>query len=141
MRLSTKHADQQTVSIYDFSGGLNTAASVSSIAGNELADVLNMELDSTTNCLKTVSGTRDVYTASGMTIWAAAWDGINSKAVLVDTDRDVYITDFKTTTKVGTLTGSLYPICTDWEDGILIASGGKLQYYNGKTLDTLTGVA
>lgn len=138
MRLSTKHANQQTQILEDFSGGLNKAASAGSIAANELSDVLNMELDSATSHLKTVAGTVDVMQFTGKTIYAAAWDEINGKAVLVDTDRTVYVTDLAATTQVGTLTGKLYPICASWEDGLLIASGGHLQYYNGQTLKTLT---
>ena len=38
---------------------------------------------------------------------------------------------------LGTLSGDLYPICASWEDGILIASGGALQYFNGTQLITL----
>lgn len=138
MRLSTKHPTQQTIVVADFSGGLNKAASLASIGDNELADVLNMELDSVTNRLKTVSGTVDVLTFTGGTIFAAAWDEINGKVLLVDTDKAVYASDLATTERLGTLTGGLYPICASWEDGLLIASGGKLQYYNGKTLETLT---
>ena len=138
MRLSTKHPTQQTIAVADFSGGLNKAASVASIGDNELADVLNMELDSATNRLKTVSGTVDVLTLTGGTIFAAAWDEINGKALLVDADKAVYASDLVTTERLGTLTGGLYPICASWEDGLLIASGGHLQYYNGKALETLT---
>lgn len=138
MRLATKHPSQQTTVLEDFSGGLNKAASAGSIAPNELSDVLNMELDSATNHLRTVSGTVDVMQFTSKTIYAAAWDEINGKAILVDTDRNVYATDLATTQQIGKLTGALYPICASWEDGLLLASGGNLQYYNGSTLTTLT---
>lgn len=136
--LSTKHQRQQHVSLTDFSGGLNSSASMSGIGANQLFDVLNMELDSVTNCLKTVAGTQDLFLADGMTFEAGVWDEINDRFVLVDSDKKVYASDADgNMTEIGTLTGNLYPICASWEDGLLIASGGKLQYYNGTTLETL----
>ena len=138
--LSTKHPRQQQVSLIDFSGGLNTSASMSGLQPNQLSDVLNMELDSVTNKLKTVAGTIDVMTVSGVTIWAAAWDEINKKMILVDTAKRVYATNFTggLGNSLGTLTGNLYPVTANWESGLLIASGGKLQYYNGTAIVTLT---
>lgn len=136
--LSTKHARQQQLSLTDFSGGLNTSTSMAGIDANQLYDVLNMELDSVTNRLKTVAGTVDVQSFTDMTIVAAAWDEINDKFILVDADKKVYASDLTgISAQLGTLTGNLYPICASWEDGLLIASGGKLQYYNGNSLVTL----
>ena len=54
MLLSSKHQNQQPVVRRDFSGGLNTTSTVEGIAENQLADVLNMEVDHSTGCLKTV---------------------------------------------------------------------------------------
>ena len=73
-------------------------------------------------------------------IFAAAYDEINRKLLLVDEDKHVYTFDLETdtlSTLLGALSGDLYPICTSWESGILIASGGKLQYFNGTQLITL----
>lgn len=137
-RLSTKHANQQQLSLTDFSGGLNTTTSMAGIEQNQLYEVLNMEIDSVTNRLKTVAGTVDVLTFADKNIVAAAWDGINKKFILVDSDKKVYVADLTgAIAEKGTLSGNLYPICASWEDGLLIASGAKLQYYNGSTLVTL----
>lgn len=134
--LSTRHANQQTVSIYDFSGGLNTTASMDGIAENQLSECVNMEIDSATNRLKTVSGTSDML-KTDFTIYAAMHDTINHKMLLVDSNKKVYVSDFKTTQEIGSLSGTLYPITASWEDGLLIATGGHLQYYNGKALTTI----
>ena len=137
--LSTKHQRQQHVSISDFSGGLNTSTSMSGIGANELYDVLNMELDSVTSRLKTVAGTVDLFLPEDITLVAGAWDEINDKFILIDSEKKVYASDIEgEMDEIGTLTGTLYPICASWEDGLLIASGGKLQYYNGTTLVTLS---
>ena len=45
MRLSCKHANQQSLSFADYSGGLNSTAAQEMIAENELSRVLNMEAD------------------------------------------------------------------------------------------------
>ena len=136
-RLSTKHANQQHLSLTDFSGGLNTTTSMAGIEQNQLYDVLNMELDSVTNRLKTVAGTVDVQNFADKIIVAGAWDEINKRFVLVGSDRKVYSSDLEGLTEIGELSGNLYPICASWEDGLLLASGGKLQYYNGSELVTL----
>lgn len=134
--LSSRHANQQTVQLYDFSGGLNTTSSVDGIAANQLSECVNMEIDSATNRLRTVAGTTDVYLPERQ-VCAAAHDSINHKMLYVDTEKTVYATDFSSSTSLGKLSGALYPITASWEDGLLIASGGHLQYYDGKEMKTI----
>ena len=138
-KLSARHTNQQTVQLYDFSGGLNTSVTVEGIADNQLYQSSNVEIDHSTNRLKTVSGTRDVFTGADG-IQAVAYDTINKVFILVTTGKSVHIlspSDWKMGDSIGTLSGNLYPVFASWEDGTLIASGGKLQYYNGKTLVTI----
>lgn len=139
MLLGRKHANQQTVVRADFSGGLNSTATYEGIAENQLAEVVNMEVDHSTGRLKTVAGTIDLTKTAN--IMALLHDGINRKFLLVKTDKRVYPLAYDGTlgASLGTLTGNLYPIGAAWEDGLLIASGGKLQYYNGTGLVTLDG--
>lgn len=40
--------------------------------------------------------------------------------------------------ELGSLTGGFTPAFCSWEDGVLIASGGRLQYFNGSELTTIT---
>ena len=138
MKLYGKHGEQQTVIAKgDFTGGLNTAAQVDGIAENQLADVLNMEIEVATGKLQTVAGTKDnLYSEN---IFAAMYDAINEVVILVKNNKQVYFTDFEgnISYSLGTLTGNLYPKYAQWEDGIIISSGGKLQYFNGEELKTL----
>ena len=132
MRLSRKHQNQTSIIRADFSGGLNTSALVDGIAENQLGECLNVEADHSTGRLKTVAGTVDVMTSENE-IFAAIYDEINNIILTVTADKSVYYG----IVKLGTLTGDLYPIYCAWEDGVLIASGGKLQYYNGSSLTTI----
>ena len=138
MKLYAKHRQQQTIiAKADFTGGLNTAAQVDGVAENQLADVLNMEIDVATGKLQTVSGTVDVFESEN--IFAAMYDSINNLILLVKNDKQVYFADFEgnISSSLGTLTGNLYPKFVEWENGIIIASGGNLQYFNGADLKTL----
>ena len=138
MRLGVKHQNQFQIVHADFSGGLNTSTSVDGIAENQLARATNVEVDHATGKLKTVAGTIDVLKVENL--FGAAYDEINQKFLLVDKAKLVYVFDHKTnalSNAIGVLSGTLYPICTSWEDGLLIASGGKLQYFNGENLLTI----
>lgn len=138
MKLSAKHENQQAIVRANFSGGLNTASTVDSIAENQLASAVNVEVDSATGRLKTVSGTVDLLTFQK--IFAAVYDEINDKILLVTEDKKIYAADLiecEIIGEVGELSGELYPTSARWEDGVLIAAGGNLQYFNGNELRTI----
>lgn len=132
MRLSTKHANQQSVMLQDFTGGLNVSCTENLIADNELAEVVNMEIDSNSKLLRTVQGTDTLYTTTEYTFKSAAFDILNSALILFTEDNKILATkNFSEVKEVGTLTGTGEVITAMWEDGLLIASGGKLQYAKG----------
>lgn len=142
MVVSTKHAGrEQAIVRADFTGGLNTAASVEDIAENQLAEVVNLEVDAATGRLRTVAGTLDILESPK--IFAAVYDSINSLILIVKEDRKIFLADFQGNVQkvsIGKLSGELYPKYTAWENGVLMASGGALQYFDGaelKTLDTV----
>lgn len=133
MRLSSEHSGQQVVTRDDFSGGINNSVAIEMIADNELADCVNMDVDQSTKLLKTVSGAKTVYKPP-FTIKYAMYDKINAVWLLVSTDRNIYKSDLNSVSaSLGVLNGTESPKYTEWEDGILIASGSLLQYYNGTT--------
>ena len=141
MRLSCKHSNQQTMQYADFSGGLNTSVAQEMIAQNELAVCENMDVDTNTGLLKVVDGNKKIMSPpTGKTFSAMMYDTINNVFLVVDSGHTVYKTDMADNavlTSIGTLTGALYPVGTAWESGVIIASGGQLQYYNGSALTTL----
>lgn len=138
MLISSKH-NQVTINRTDFTGGLNTSTAEEMIADNEFSLVENMELDSTTGLLKTVAGTKTLFSAESKTFTKIIYDTINSLFLLCDSDRKVNKLDSKalTLTEIGELSGPSIPNFETWEDGVLLASSGKLQYYNGSSLITI----
>ena len=138
MKLSNKHANAQVVSYSDFSGGLNTADAVEMIQTNELYQSENVEIYK--GQLKTCSGTTSTLTDIGKTFDYVMYDRINDVLIITDTGHNVYKLPkgSSTLSSIGTLTGTSSVRYATWEDGIIIASGGKLQYFNGTSLVTLT---
>lgn len=137
MKLSSKHQDMQRLIYNDFSAGLNSSAMEDNIAENELREVVNMEVDKRTQLLRTCKGTIDICKFD-YDVTSAAYDVINNMFLLFTSDYKIITTkDFKTFTEAGQLTGTSPVITTSWEDGILIASGGKLQYSTKKGVQIL----
>ncbi len=138
MILGAKHQNQTTITRVDFSGGLNTSSNLDGLAENQLANAVNVEVDRSSGRLKTVAGTIDIFEFSN--IFAAVYDEINDVLLVITEDKKVYtadVIDGRVGEAVGVLSGNLYPISVRWEDGCLLASGGKLQYFNGEMLKTI----
>lgn len=132
MRPTSKHPNQQTTMMADFTGGLNTSLSDEMIAQNQMCEMVNLEIGSTGK-LRTVYGTRDVVLCEGISsdIKSAAWDNINNVLLLFCKDGEAFVYDALAETKlysIGSLNGDQEVITVNWEDGILVASGGHLQY-------------
>ena len=143
MKLSSKHSNEQNFLFNDFSGGLNSTVAQEMIADNELSFCENMEIDQSTRLLKVVDGNKNIFTPAGnITLKSVMYDVINHISLVVDGNNAVYKIDLTADKPVlseplGALTGNLFPCYASWESGVLIASGGKLQYYNGTSLVTL----
>lgn len=142
MRLSSKHPNQQVFALSDFTGGLNTDTTKEQIADNQLAESVNFEVQSTTGLLKTVNGTRKLYRlpeSSEYKFVAAAYDRLNGHIVLFGDNGGIFSTkNMQEVRQIGNLTGELLPITAIWEDGLLVASGGHLQYIDGFQIKTIT---
>ena len=131
MRPSAKHQNQQPVMLSDFSGGLNTSASDEMIALNQMSYLVNMEINSAGK-LRTVRGTNEVINVSQFItadIKSAAWDDINKALVVFCKDGNSYaLMDDLRFVHIGELNGDEEVVTVNWEDGLLVASGGYLQY-------------
>lgn len=143
MRLSTKHANQQIVEMYDFTGGLNTSVSEEQIAPNELAVAVNFDVQASTGLLKTVSGTRKKYRipeGSDYKFKSASYDMLNRHIVCFADNGTVFsspLSDIEDVRQIGRLSGSIEPVTSVWESGLVIASGGHLQYCAGYQMKTI----
>lgn len=146
MNLSSKH-QQNIVTYGDFTGGLNTTTVPDMIADNQMAECVNMEFNSTTGALQTCCGTALVFQApENITIDRLFYDVINNVFLFTDKNTkivyksclvDVNGTSIYDREKVGVLTGDRTPTAVMWDNGLIIASGGRLQYWNGTTLSTV----
>lgn len=137
MRLSTKHPNQQRVAYTDFSGGLNTTSAVEALAQNELAVAINVCLDKSTGLLRTVDGTDTLLSDGTKEFDCLMCDPSDNTILVTDLDGNVYKVG-NTLTKIGDLTGTNHASYATWKDGLVIASGGKLQYFHGSTLETIS---
>ena len=146
MNLSSKH-QQNIVTYGDFTGGLNTTTVPDMIADNQMAECVNMEFNITTGALQTCCGTALVFQApENITIDRLFYDVINNVFLFTDKNTkfvyksclvDVNGTSIYDREKVGVLTGDRTPTAVMWDNGLIIASGGRLQYWNGTTLSTV----
>lgn len=147
MRLATKHQGQSNRIYGDFTGGLNTAAVPEMISDRQLAECTNMGLDRSTGSLQTCCGTAQIFKSpDDIHIDTLFYDKINNEYLFCDlTTRKVYLSRLldmqgdKASDRriIGELTGRINPVTVMWEDGLLIASGGKLQYWNGNELNII----
>lgn len=136
-RLSVKHANQQIVEYRDFTGGLNTSNASEMIQPNELTKSVNVEIDKPTGLLKTVAGTVTLFEQEGIGFTDFTYDKIGEVFLLCAKDGEVFTWDNESLSSVGTLTGKVTPAFCPWEDGVLLASGGKMQYFHGGALETI----
>lgn len=144
MRLASKHSNQQLLELTDFTGGLNTSTTEEQIAANQLAESVNFEIQSITGLLKTVNGTKQLYRAESTRDYnfvSIAYDVLNNHIVLFADNGSVFSAnrnDLSQFRLIGRLSGRLTPITVVWESGLLVASGGKLQYIIGYQMQTIS---
>ena len=113
-------------------------------AENPLADCVILEFNLITVPLHTRCGTVTVFQVpQEITIDKLCYDEINNMFLFTDSNTgaiyksrlvDVDGTHYYDREKIGTLSGDKTPSAVMWENGLLIASGGRLQYWNGNEL-------
>ena len=130
------YSNQSVVTYSDYAGGINVSSAPEQIGDNQLQTGLNVEYEYATKALKTVDGLRALWTSDvePETGW---YDKINN-VNLFSNGQNLYKTDLSgAKVLLGTLTGTLLPQYHTWDNGTIIASGGKLQFTDGTTLTTL----
>jgi hypothetical protein len=146
MNLSSKH-QQNIVTYGDFTGGLNTTTVPAMIAENQMADCTNMEFNRTTGALQTCCGTATVFKCpDDITIDKLFYDEINNIFIFTDDNtKAVYkssLVDIDGThsfdrERIGFLSGNKTASAVMWDKGLLIVSGGRLQYWDGSSFDAI----
>lgn len=145
MRLSSKSEGDRVIRRGDFHGGLNTITVPEMIADNQLAECVNMDFNKSTGALQTSSGSITIFKApANVNLTDCFYDRINNIFIVIDSNRNIYKThlidmvgDGTDFVLIGTLNGDKKPMAVMWESGLLIASGGKLQYWTGLELKTI----
>lgn len=136
MKVSSKHK-QKTVLFADFSGGLNISVPPDMLKLNELQKADNFEFDTRSGILKTRAGLSLVHTEQNPIISLFYAYGLHK--VFYKCGNKLHAYDFSSgqSEELGDLSGSRDPVFAEWDDDLLIASGGYLQVYDGSSLNTI----
>ena len=139
MRLSSKHENESLIQLSKFDGGLQYNVNIEGLEINELYQADNFEFNPETASLSTVSGATK-YTDTGLDI-NNIWFNYIHNEILIGSEGKLYkvkIADVRPVTLIGSLTGTMPPVFTTFRGNVYIASGGKLQSYDGASLTTIT---
>lgn len=136
MKSSSKHRGLKRLKLTDFKGGLNFNVSPENLEPNELWRADNVEFDPLTGTLKLRAGTIKVLDT---TFEIDTFQYIRPLGIfLISSGQDLYQFDgINSVSYVGKLSGSKEPKFKQFGNKVLIASGGKLQSYDGINLTTI----
>jgi len=136
MRIGSKHSGVKVIQFTDFSGGINYAVPPEALANNECVTLLNWEYDFSSGVLKTRDGLKKISSLTdeiNQLFYAK-----NLQILLASAGNKLYkYNNDGTFTEIGNLSGSEIPVFAEWSNKVLIASGGKLQSYDGSDLITI----
>jgi len=135
-RLSRKHS-VKILAYNSLHGGINTSVSPEMIADNEMAVCDNFEYDVVGNKLRRRGGISAPVISFPATILGVFYDFELNAYLVFLTNREIYYTNLSTSSMIGTLTGSLKPICCKFGGQVVIASGDKLQTWDSTTLSMI----
>ena len=132
-----RQAQDLSLVLSDFTGGMNTAASSYMLADNEAQLLENYEYDY--NRLRTRGGlsapiatcSDETDVESGFYDFETGCFFLFGKTPTLETDTaKIYKTDLTTTTYLGKLTGRERPVCCKYDSKVFIASGDHYQVYD-----------
>lgn len=130
---SDKHSGSNTISLTDFTGGLNTVSPKYAIADNELSEAINIEFDNIGGYVRSRNGTGNSVVSFDDDIRAVYRHNL-SGFVLVVSGLKLYAYDFINKIFLGNLTGNSEPRFCEFDGKTYIASGGVLQVVAGNIL-------
>lgn len=114
----------------DYTGGINVSVAPQLLAENEYQQIQNFEYDYSR--LRTRAGISPALSDYPSEITAVYWDKVTNTYLVCLADSSVYEEDLAGLHNlVGTLTGEKGVSFCKFDNKVFIASGGKLQYYDG----------
>lgn len=120
----------------DFTGGINSAVPPQHLQDNEFQLIKNMEFNF--NCLTTRGGLSAPLVTFEDNIKATHWlEGSGEMLVVLNNKKCYRVSPEYQVTYCGDVVGESVPSFCDFDGKVFIASGGKLQYVNGNTLETI----
>ena len=137
MKLASKHGKVKSFAYTDFTGGQNFSVPPEALKENEVQLALNWEFDPASGVLKTRDGLEKLVAAAAQI--DALYHAKNLDLLLVVAGGTLYRLDAgNVLTTIGDLSGTEIPVFAEWENGVLVASAGNLQFTDGLTLTTIT---
>lgn len=120
--------------------GINWSKNQEAILDTELVQAENCEYGYEDGALRTVEGLTVLYDAGNNSVDTLFFNP-SAKVFYASSSVNIYMTsDFKSFTKIGTLTGTNKPIYAMYDDVCLVASGGTLQAISGgSTISAISG--
>lgn len=118
-------------------GGINSSTSNELIADNEMQICNNFEYTIEGNKLKTRGGLSMPLISFPANIMSVYYDYEMNAHLVFLVNREVYSTNLKTSTVIGTLSGVEKPMCCKFGNKVFIASGDKLQVFDQTSLITI----
>ena len=138
MKLGTKHSGVRIVPFVDFTGGLNHTLPPEALADNECVVLLNWEYDFSSGILKVRDGIGELASLGNNIDYL--FYAKNLDILLVSSNKKLYKYNFDGTfTELGDLSGNKIPVFAEWENKVLVASGGSLQVTDGFSLSEVSG--
>lgn len=139
MKRSNKHANAQRTVFASLTGGINIAQAPEQIPDTDMQVCRNFLYDIDSKRLTGRGGLSEMLYTLQSPITGSWYDVDQNVLFFVCEDKSLYsLLVGHDPQRIGTLTGTAVPMFAKFMDKVWIASGGALQYYDYKTLNTVT---
>lgn len=136
MKRSSRHSvDTQTLQFSVFSGGLNLRSAAENIEDNQLSDCANMTYSTQPGRLRTREGIGAPVCAFEDNVDGMCW---YKGSLVVVCGRQIYVvTTAGVKALLGEASSTLVPSFVEFGEDLFIATGGKIQKFDGSVLSTV----